>query len=135
MRIEEAFSLEAEVVPDLVRLPLEALEPLTASVERLDVRIDRSRHHLNIGMEVLGKLIGVHVTPSCRRGICVKPLDRLHVLLRHRLPGQPDGFEGGGAVVVELRADDLPVAYCPDSCGVECDLLGASLAASEVVDE
>jgi hypothetical protein len=39
---------------------------------------------------------------------------QLHVLLRHRLLAQPDGFEGFGTVAVAAMASDLPVTQCDD---------------------
>src|SRR5207249_3487917 len=58
------------------------------------------------------------IVRECHKGVEVAPVegvngsaDKVHVLLRHGLLRQPQGFEGLGVIPEELNAEDPALAY------------------------
>ncbi len=79
-RVQVALWFEAPLGPDLVHNRGPLLDPLAATEDAGSVRIERGNPNFEVRRGVVGKR-GLHVTPGEE---LVKPLDDLHVLLRHR---------------------------------------------------
>src|SRR5204863_6275236 len=102
---DQLNGLERAFVPRPLKLDEQVPDSLNAS--------GRSR----LGKVSEGNSFDLWITHS-EKGSLVAPNDglegqthRLHVLLRHRLPLQPHGFEGVVGAVKPLVSRDLPVAH------------------------